>query len=82
MIELFGWTGLIISFLYMMYHRYMHAYHDQVYAYIRQKYGNGDGDGNEQMKFPSKADHADDARKFSRYTIFFASILILLNILR
>ncbi len=78
MIELFGWTGLIISFLYMIYHRYMHAYHDQVYAYIRKKYGDGD----EQMKFPSKADHANDARKFSRYTIFFASILILLNILR
>jgi hypothetical protein len=78
MIELFGWTGLVISFLYMVYHRYMHAYHDQVYAYIRKKYG----DDAEQMKFPSKADHAKDARRFSLYTIFFAGILIVLNLFR
>jgi hypothetical protein len=56
----------------------MHAYHDQVYAYIRKKYG----DDAEQMKFPSKADHAKDARRFSLYTIFFAGILIVLNLFR
>lgn len=80
MIELFSWIGVIISFLFMIYHRYMHANYDQVYAYIRNKYGDTDGD--EPLVIPSKASHARDARKYSLFTIFFASLLILLNFAR
>ncbi|PTN12566.1 hypothetical protein [Nitrosomonas aestuarii] len=79
MIELLGWFGLIFSFLSMIYHRYMYAYHDQVYAYIRKKYGDG---GDNDMNFPSKADHSRNVRQYSYYTIFFASLLIILNLLR
>ncbi|GJL74060.1 hypothetical protein [Nitrosomonas sp.] len=79
MIEFLGWIGVVYSFLSMIYHRYMHAYHDQVYAYIRKKYGDG---GDDDMKFPSKDDHARNAKKYSYFTIFFASILIILNLLR
>ncbi|MCP5246347.1 MAG: hypothetical protein H6937_10575 [Burkholderiales bacterium] len=78
MIELLAWIFLVFSFMSMIYHRYMNANHDQVYAYIRKKYGK-DGD---DMKFPSKDDHARDARKYGYYTIFFASLLIIMNLVR
>ena len=77
MIELFSWIGVIISVLFMIYHRYMHANYDQVYAYIRNKYGDSVDD--EPLTIPSKASHARDAKKYSLLTILFASILILLN---
>ena len=78
MIELLGWIALIFSFLSMIYHRYMFTNYAQVYAYIQKKYGK-DGD---ETKFPSKDDHARDARKYSYYTIFFAGMLIVLNFFR
>lgn len=78
MIELLAWAGLVFSFMSMVYHRYMTAHHDQVYAYIKKKYGEDSDD----MKFPSKDDHARDAQKYSYYTIFFASLLIILNFFR
>ncbi len=79
MIEFLGWIGLVYSFMSMIYHRYMHAYHDQVYAYIRKKYGDS---GDDDMKFPTKAYHARSIKKYSYFTIFFASLLIILNLLR
>ncbi|SES74938.1 hypothetical protein SAMN05216326_10334 [Nitrosomonas marina] len=78
MIELIGWTGVVICFVLMMYHRYMHTNHDQVYAYIRKKYTEDD----DQTEFPSKEDHARYSRKYSIYTIFFACLLIILNFFR
>lgn len=78
MIELLAWIGLVFSLMSMFYHRYMYSNHDQVYAYIRKKYGGEDGD----MKFPSKDDHARDARKYGYYTIFFATLLIIMNFFR
>jgi len=78
MIELLGWIGLVFSFMSMIYHRYMYAHHDQVYAYIRKKYDEGGDDAT----FPSKDDHARDAKKYAYYTIFFASLLIILIFLR
>ena len=78
MIELLGWTGLVFSFVAMIYHRYMYSNYDQVYTYIKKKYGEGSND----KKFPSKADHASNARKYTYYTIFFSSILIILNFFR
>lgn len=76
MIEFLGWIGLVYTFMSMIYHRYMHAYHGQVYAYIRKKYG---GD---EIEFPSKEYHAKNASKFTYFTIFLASILIILNFFR
>jgi len=78
MIELFAWTGLVISLLLMVYHRYMAANHEQVYTYISKKYGE-DGD---LKHFPSKNDHEKDANKYSRYTAICALILIILNVVR
>ncbi|MCB1984605.1 MAG: hypothetical protein H6936_14840 [Burkholderiales bacterium] len=78
MIELFGWIGLVFSFMSMIYHRYMYSNYDQVYIYIKKKYGGEGGD----MKFPSKDDHAKDAKKYSYYTIFFAGLLIIMNFFR
>ena len=78
MIELLGWAGLVICFVLMLYHRYMHANHDRVYAYIKQKYT----EEGSQMAFPSKEDHAGYYRKYSNYTIFFACLLIILSFSR
>lgn len=78
MVELLGWIGLVFSFVAMIYHRYMYSNHDQVYAYIRKKYGEGSDD----KEFPSKDDHVRDAKKYSYYTIFFAIILISMNFFR
>jgi len=78
MIELFAWIGLIISFVFMIYHRYMAANHAQVYAYIRKKYEKED----KLDDFPSKEDHEKDAQKFSWYTVFCSIVLIVFNLMR
>lgn len=78
MIEFFAWIGLVISFIAMIYHRYMAANYAQVYAYIRKKYSEDD----DLKDFPSKEDHEKDANKFSRYTVLCAGILIILNLVR
>jgi len=64
--------------MYMIYHRYMAANYEQVFTYIKKKYGEGD----DLQDLPSKDDHEKNARKFSLYTIFCAGILIILNFFR
>lgn len=76
MIELIGWVGLGISSALTIYHYYMHSNYDQVYKYIKEKYGGNADDS----AFPSKQGHMRDAKRYSYYTIFFAGVLIFINL--
>lgn len=77
MIELLGWIGLVISFTLMIYHHYMYSNYDKTYEYISKRYASKV----DKIKFPTKDDHMRDAKRFSYYTAFLASFLILLNFL-
>lgn len=53
MIELLGWMSLIASIVMMIYHQYMHSNYDQVYQFIKKRYGSNANN----IEFPSKEDH-------------------------
>lgn len=74
MIELMAWISLGISIMVAVYHYYMYSNYDQVYEYIRKKYGN-----DTDTKFPSKDYHQQNAKKYSYYSIFFSVVLTIIN---
>ncbi|MBP6056813.1 MAG: hypothetical protein KA524_00040 [Nitrosomonas sp.] len=76
MIELLGWMGLAASIVMMIYHQYMHSNYDQVYRFIKKRYGSGA----DNIEFPSKEDHSQKIKKYSYYTAFCAAGLIIINL--
>ena len=76
MIELLGWMGLTASLVIMIYHHYMYSNYDQVYKFIKKRYGAGA----ENVEFPSKEDYSQKVKKYSYYTAFCAAGLIIINL--
>ena len=76
MIELLAWVGLLASLIILIYHHYMYSNYDQVYNFIKKKYGSSA----DNIEFPSKGDHSQKVKKFSYYTAFCAAALIIINL--
>ena len=76
MIELLGWMGLTASVVIQIYHHYMYSNYDQVYKFIKKRYGSGA----DNIEFPSKEDHSQKVKKYSYYTAFCAAGLIIINL--